>query len=154
MTLSPDPKAEPAPLLMWSILRSFIWLDRCLQTNMHARGWPAITRSESQLMLLASAGIVRPVEISKALGLSRQAVNQTLKLLTEKNLIELRTDPEDKRCKIIGFAKAGEDMRADARKIISQMEQELAKTLSPAVLTALRTAVDQDWGDIPVFPKP
>jgi DNA-binding MarR family transcriptional regulator len=139
------------PLLMWSLLRSFIWLDKCLQANLEVQGWPAISRAESQVMLLASAGITRQIEISKALGLTRQAINQTMKLLKERRLIDILPDPEDRRCKVIAFAAEGAQMRADALKIIELMELELTDRIGRKTLQEMRDALDRNWGDIPIF---
>ena len=126
-------------------------MDRCLQANLEARGWPAISRPESQVMLLASAGITRQVEISKALGLTRQAINQTMKQLKARGLIDILPDPADGRCKIVAFATEGAGMRADALQIIAQMEQEMMCRIGTKAVSALHAALERDWGDIPVF---
>lgn len=146
------PEELPAsPLLMWTMLRGFIWLDRCLQENLEARGWPTLSRAESQIMVLASAGITRQVEISKALGLTRQAINQTLGLLKEKGLIDLLPDPDDGRCKIIVFAKDGRQIREDALDVIDLMEAELAKRIGRKTLSALKDGLERNWGGVPIF---
>lgn len=147
----PSGRRPLEPLLMWSMLRGFIWLDRCLQANVEARGWPALSRAESQVMLLASAGITRQVEISKALGLTRQAINQTMKQLKARGLIDILPDPEDGRCKIIAFAEEGADMRADAAQVIALMEQELVDRIGVKTVNALHEALERNWGDIPIF---
>ena len=145
----PDPSNEP--LLMWSLLRSFIWLDRALQANMSARGWNPVSRAESQVMLLASAGITRPTEISKALGLSRQAINQTIKQLIRRQLVTLVEDPEDRRCKIIEFADAGQGVRSDALEIIAGLDTYLAERMGADELDGLKAVVNQNWGEPPLL---
>lgn len=149
----PPEQLPASPLLMWTILRGGIWLDRCLQENLEARGWPTLSRTESQIMVLASAGITRQVEISKALGLTRQAINQTLGLLKEKGLIDLLPDPDDGRCKIIAFSKNGRHQRQDALSIIDLMEAELARRIGRKTLAALKDGLDRDWGCVPIFGK-
>lgn len=146
----PGETGPQAPLLMWSLLRSFIWLDRALQKNMAARGWPPLSRAESQIMLLASADITRPTEISRALGLSRQAINQTIKQLVTAGLVELAEDPQDRRCKIVRFAADGLAMRRDALDVLARLDNYLANTLGTAPLAQLRTAIDTDWGEPPL----
>ena len=136
---------------MWALLRSFIWLDRCLQENMTARGWNSLSRTESQMMILVAAGITRPIEISKALDLSRQAINQTTKNLVERGLIQVVPDPDDRRCKVLTFAPTGEAMRKDARATMELMDRELVARLGEKTMGALYEAIDRDWGDTPVF---
>lgn len=140
-----------SPLFMWTMLRGFIWLDRCLQDNLAPMGWPTLSRTESQIMLLASAGITRQVEISKALGLTRQAINQSLGLLKERGLIDIHPDPADGRCKIITFAEEGRQMRQDALRVIEQMENELADRIGRKTLTSLRDGLERNWGEVPIF---
>ncbi|GGB64755.1 MarR family winged helix-turn-helix transcriptional regulator [Henriciella pelagia] len=138
-------------LLMWSMLRGFIWMERCLQANVEARGWAPLSRAESQVMLLTSAGITRQVEISKALGFSRQAINQTMKQLKARGLIDILPDPEDGRCKVIAFAEEGAGMRADALEIMELMEQELVDRIGVKTVDAMYEALERNWGDIPIF---
>lgn len=102
-------------------------------------------------MLLASAGITRQVEISKALGLSRQAINQTMKQLKSRGLIDIHPDPEDGRCKVVAFAEQGSGMRADALEIIGLMERELIDRIGVKTVNSMREALERNWGDIPIF---
>lgn len=147
----PEQRYPRGSLLMWSLLRNFIWMERCLQANIEARGWQALSRAESQIMLLASAGITRQVEISKALGFSRQAINQTMKQLKARGLIDINPDPEDGRCKVVAFAEKGSGMRTDALEIMELMEQELVDRIGIKTLNAMHEALERNWGDIPIF---
>ena len=148
--------AEPQlqdPLLMWEFLRAFIWLDKGLQQNMEARGWPPLSRTESQVMLLASVGIVRPIEVARNLGLTRQAINQTLSQLVDKKLVELDDDPCDKRCKIVRFAQEGNAMRRDGISILRSLEGELARRGGRRTLEMLYAMEDWNWDAPPIFDK-
>jgi DNA-binding MarR family transcriptional regulator len=151
LSKSRPPAAQTDVLLMWQLLRAFIWIDRGLQQSMEARGWPPLSRTESQIMLLISVGIVRPSDISRSLGLSRQAINQTLKLLVDRHLIELRDDPGDARCKIVRFAKEGEAIRKDARDIMAELETDLGRRIGPAAIAALKSVPESSWGSPPTI---
>jgi DNA-binding MarR family transcriptional regulator len=140
----PSPSA-PDTLLMWQFLRTFIWYDRALQEAIAARGWTQLSRGESQVMLLAAAGITRPTEVSRQLGLSRQAINQTLALLVAKKLVTLAPDPADKRCKIIAFAPEGAAMRKEARTVLTALDAILAERLGEEVCRQLRAAPESTW---------
>lgn len=145
-----DAIAEPRPLLMWQFLRAFIWLDRGLQQNLEARGWPSVSRTESQVLLLVSVGIVRPIDIARNLGLTRQAINQSLNQLTEKKLIRLGDDPDDRRCKIVSFADEGISPRQDAIEVLHALEQELGRRGGRRTLNALRKMDEWDWSAPPI----
>jgi DNA-binding MarR family transcriptional regulator len=146
---SRNTKAQTDIFLMWQLLRAFIWIDRGLQQSMEARGWPPLSRTESQIMLLVSVGIVRPSDISRSLGLSRQAINQTLKVLSDHHLVDLWDDPDDARCKIVRFAKEGEAIRRDARAIMAELEAELGRRIGPAAIVALKSVPEASWGSPP-----
>ncbi len=137
--------------LMWQFLRAFIWMDRGLQQSLERRGWPPVSRTESQILLLVSASVVRPTDISRSLGLSRQAINQTLKLLVERQLVELDNDPNDARCKMVRFAREGEAIRKDGRAVLAQLEAELARRIGPAAIVALKAVPEQNWGAPPTI---
>lgn len=138
------------PLLMWQFLRAFIWLDRGLQQSLEARGWPSVSRTESQVLLLVSVGIDRPIDISRSLGLTRQAINQTLNQLVMRGLLRLDDDPTDGRCKIVRFASEGEAMRADALEILTALEGELSRRGNVSAVRQMRRMDEWDWTPPPV----
>ena len=138
------------PLLMWQFLRALIWLDRGLQQNLVARGWPNVPRTESQVMILLAVGINRPIDIARSLGLTRQAINQTLNQLVEKKLVKLENDPDDRRCKIVRYAEEGEAMRLDALEIMAELERELGRRGGRSALECLRRMNKWEWSDPPM----
>ncbi|NKI15945.1 MarR family transcriptional regulator [Spongiibacter sp. KMU-166] len=138
--------------LMGGLLRAFNWMDQCLQKNIAARGWEALSRTESQIMVYVAQGTRSPVEIARALGLSPQAINQASKPLIKRGLIRLEPDPLDGRRKLIFPAESGVSIGIDAAEIIAGMEQELAKRLGGKQLDALRGCLAEHWGDLPEIP--
>ena len=136
---------------MWGMLSGFIWMDRCLQENMASRGWAPVSRTESQILFFISEGVARPTEIARALGFSRQAVNQAAKPLIERGLVYLDTDPDDGRCKILRVSNEGQPLFADASRIMKGMEQELQNRLGNKRVNSLRGALTMDWGELPVI---
>ena len=138
-------------LLQWLLFRSYLWLDRSLQASLQANGYPVLSRAESQVMLLISAGVRKQIDIAKALGLTRQAINQTLNQLIERKLIETVTDPDDKRSKVISFAKEVDAIRHDANRAIVAIEEELVERIGRKTVMSLREALSRDWGEIAIF---
>lgn len=146
-------KAGEAPRadLMWGLLQAFTWMDRCLQQNLAARGWQPLSRIESEIMIFVDQGTTSPVDIARALGVSRQAINQATKSMIERGLVSLEVDPDDGRRKVLSFPPSGEAIGRDAVEIIRHMERELRKRLGKQRMDALRDAVKQDWGGVPEF---
>ncbi|MGA1342973.1 MAG: MarR family transcriptional regulator [Hyphomonas sp.] len=143
--------SDPDPRLNWQLLRASIWIDRGLQQNMQARGWPQFSRTESQILLLTAVGIVRPIEMARNLGLTRQAINQAIAQLIEKRVVKLEEDTRDKRCKIVTFVPEADPMRKDAREILQRLEAELERRSGRASLDCLREMAHWDWSNPPVF---
>ena len=137
--------------LMWGLLQAFTWMDRCLQQNLAARGWQPLSRIESEIMLFVDQGTTSPVDIARALGVSRQAINQATKSMIERGLVMLEVDPADGRRKVLGFAPSGAPIGREAVEIIRGMERELGKRLGKQRIDALRDAVNESWGDLPAI---
>lgn len=135
--------------LMWGLIRAFGWMDRCLQENLAARGWQPLSRTESEIMLFVDQGTTSPVDIARALGVSRQAINQATTSMIERGLVVLETDPSDGRRKVLGFPPSGEAIGRDAVEIIVGMERELEKRLGKKRLDTVRSALTKSWGEVP-----
>lgn len=148
----PSQDAETAPpekLMMWQLLRAFIWMDRGLQQNLQRRGWPELSRTESQVMLLISEGIQRPIDMARALGLTRQAINQTINLLTKKGFVSMVEDPKDRRCKIVAFGGDHQAIRNDAKHILAALEDELRSKIGTPAFKGLKRLAKGELGDPP-----
>lgn len=137
--------------LMWGMLRGFSWLERCLQENLAARGWPPNGGTESQIMTFVAVGIDRPAEIARRLGMSRQAIHKATKVLIERQLVRLDDDPTDGRGKVIVFAPEGAAHRDDATEIVEQIMDELETRLGARRLSTCAKTLRLDWGEFPIF---
>lgn len=137
-------------LLMAQLLNRFIWFDGALQKSLDARGHGGVRRLESMTMIYVHAGIRRPSELARLLGVTRQSMNTALRELEEKGLIYLEPDPEDARCKLVSFAPEGAAMRLDALDIVLTLEAELEARLGAEAVNDLARIVSADWGEAPV----
>ncbi len=134
---------------MWGLLQGFSWMDRCLQENLAARGWQPLSRTESEIMFFVDQGVTSPVDIARALGVSRQAINQATTSMIERGLIVLEIDPTDGRRKVLSFPRSGAAIGRDAIEIIRGMERELEERLGKRRIDALRSALKESWGALP-----
>lgn len=133
--------------LMVSLLQGFYWFDNGLQSYMRARGWPALTAPQSMVMLNISIDIVKPAEIARRLGISRQAVFMTLKQMEDLNIIRLESDPLDKRSKIIKLTEMGQAMHRDAQDSHRKLLDELGQRIGTSHVVELTTAFGRNWGE-------
>src|SRR3546814_14154191 len=93
------------------------------------------------------SGIVRPSDIARNLGVSRQAIHNTINQMVKLGMVELAPDPEDRRHVIVSLTETGAQMRQDAQRAMDQLADQLAERLGHERLDALRATLEADWGD-------
>ncbi len=91
------------PPLLFLLLQSYYFLDDALQASVRKADGPNVPRLQSMCMANVAAGVERPSQIAKNLGVSRQAVNTLLRELTRKELVQLVPDPTDQRAKRVQY---------------------------------------------------
>ena len=139
--------------LIVPLLEGFEWFDGSLQSSLHERGWPTLTRPESMVMIHIILGLTRPSDVARKLGLTRQTIHATLNNMITKGLVALEGDADDKRAKRIALTVQGEAMRKDAQHIAGLMFAELQARIGKSQVSALISALSEDWGPVPVFDK-
>lgn len=137
----------PAALeLMPRIFQRLVWLDEGLQKRLHDAGWPDVSRAQSMVMLNVTSGNVRPAEIARSLGVSRQAVHVTIGQMTELGILTLIADPANGRNKLVQLTAFGEEMRRAAQQAMTAMLTTLEGRIGCDRLEALVDALVADWG--------
>jgi DNA-binding MarR family transcriptional regulator len=137
---------ESADFLIVPLLQGFFWFDESLQNYLRQKGWPAVTRPQSMVMVSIVRGVTRPSDIARDLGVTRQAVHATINGMIDIGLVELIDDPDDRRSKIVAISGQGSKMREHAREATTLISQELARRIGVPKLEALRAAMAADWG--------
>jgi DNA-binding MarR family transcriptional regulator len=101
--------------------------------------------------LLIGEGFRRRSAIAERLGVSRQAVHQSLKDLIDLEVVELVPDPRDGRAKLAQLSRKGAPIHRKARKILEKLEAELGSRIGNQRVTTLRKVLEQDWGEPVIF---
>jgi len=141
--ISPD-------ILMVDLLSAVYWFDEALQAGLTAKGWSQVTRVQSLVLANIASGVHRATQLARNLGVSRQAISQTLAEMETRGLISMTLDPEDRRALIVDFSESSTAIRDDARHILKTIEATLAKRIGKSELKALKDATSADWGPSPV----
>ena len=129
------------------LMRAFYWADEGLQNHLQSKGWPAITRAQSLIFVNIGEGVTRPSEIAARVGVTRQAIHQTINELIEEGFVVLEPDPNDRRAKVVRYTKLGEKIGLDAIEGLHRVEKALAEKIGLASVKALRSALTQEWGE-------
>lgn len=128
------------------LLRGFRWFEDGLLSRLAEAGWPEITRAHSLVFAHLDLEGTRPSELARRIGISRQAVNQTLGELVELGLVEILPDPASRRSKLVVLTPVGKATVGSAHAVFSELEDALAERIGQASVTELRSALETDWG--------
>jgi len=133
--------------LIIALFQRFCWLDEGLQARLHDHGWPDVNRPQSMVMTNIVSGIVRPSDIARNLGVSRQAIHSTIGQMVKLGIVQLEVDPEDRRHMIVSLTGLGARMRKDAQRSMDALTAQIAARLGQDRFDALLAALEADWGD-------
>lgn len=132
--------------LIVQILQSFEWYDESMQLSLKNLGWPTLSRPEAMVLIYVNSGVNKPAEIARQLGLTRQAVHTTVRMLVRRRIVKLVQDPSDGRIKTVELTELGEAMRTDGRRIAKAIAKKLGQRIGAGNLEALERAYEMDWG--------
>ncbi|KQZ62270.1 MarR family transcriptional regulator [Sphingopyxis sp. Root1497] len=133
--------------LIIALFQRFCWMDEGLQARLHDRGWPDVNRPQSMVMTNIVSGVVRPSDIARNLGLSRQAIHSTINQMVKLDIVRMETDPDDRRHMIVSLTETGARMRKDAQRAMDALTAQIAEVLGQDRFDALLAALEDDWGD-------
>jgi len=139
---------ENQEYLMRGLLHCYYWIDEGLQASLSALGMPNLPRTKSMIMVNISDGITRPSDLARNIGISRQAIQQTLVEMERDGLVTLMKDPSDGRAKIVKFSRRGAGIGKAAYEALAHIETELAKRIGADSVKKLRKALFADWGPV------
>ena len=133
--------------LIIALFQRFCWLDEGLQARLHDHGWPDVNRPQSMVMTNIVSGVVRPSDIARNLGVSRQAIHSTINQMVKLGMVRLDVDPDDRRHMIVSLTDLGARMRKDAQPSMDALTAQIADRLGQDKFDALLAALEADWGD-------
>lgn len=138
----------PPEVLMRGLLRAYHWMDESLQNGLQQAGYRPRTRTQTMILIHISNGVTRAAELARALGVSRQAIQQQINDLEADDLVTQIPDPADKRANRIVFSERGSALINQAMQTLRSSEQTLAMRLGYETVAQLRRALMTDWGPV------
>ena len=140
--------SDTSKFLMRGLLHCFYWCDEGLQNSLRAVGMPPLPRTKSMIMVNISDGITRPSDLARNIGISRQAIQQTLVEMEREGLVSLKQDPSDGRAKIVRFSRRGARIGKAAFAAMDDIEAELTDRLGAPAMKRLKAVLFTDWGPV------
>lgn len=139
-------RTTPTDFLIIALLQRFGWVDEGLQARLRAKNWPNVSRPQSMVMINIASGVTQPSKIARNLGISRQAVHNTINQMVKMDMIALTPDPEDGRHLIASITETGAKMREDAHDAMVELGAQLTEKIGKNGLTQLLDLLQMDWG--------
>lgn len=127
------------------LLQAFRWMDDSLRATLAARGWPHITPAQSLVFAHLDHGGTRSAELARRIGVSRQAVHQTVRELEALGLVEQVPDPANASARLVRLTAEGRRNVAAALTAFADLEAELADRIGADMVAQLRAALERDW---------
>lgn len=136
--------------LLGALVDAVYWVDESLQESLNQQGFERIPRTWSMVMINITNGVQRPIRIAANIGVTRQAIQKTLREMSHSGLIDIAPDPEDKRATIVTFSARGRPIQEAATRILGEIELTLEERLGSKRLNQLHEALELDWGSLVV----
>ena len=83
-------------------------------------------------------------DLSRVMGISRQAVHKTIHRLMEFGYIELTISPDNKRDRLVSITRKGLKVRERGAKIIREIERKLSKNIGRDNLELIRDLLEEN----------
>ena len=135
--------------LLRELVHATYWIDDGLQAYMREHAGLPLPRAQSMMMVYISEGVDRPADLAIRLRVSKQAVQQGLKELMAKDIVTVEPDPNSGRQKLVRFTSHGRALRDIARQGLSSVESHLVERIGKTQVSAMRRALQADWGPAP-----
>ncbi|MEE8601930.1 MarR family winged helix-turn-helix transcriptional regulator [Euzebya tangerina] len=133
-----------------ALLDAAEWFNTALLERLAERGWPRLSRNQSLVFpLLSAEGATSQTMVARSLGITRQSAHTLLLQLVELGVLRREPDPSDGRRSLMRLTADGRRLAKDARTILTELEEELARRIGESAVQDLAEALSAEWGPTP-----
>ena len=108
-----------------SLLKYFYWIELGIRSYLRSRNNIEFSRAEGLVISSIMLGYHRPSDISRQLGVSRQAIHVTIQQMRKKGMVQLKPDPHDRRIKQVVLTELAKQMNDDGIVAMNLLWKEL-----------------------------
>ena len=138
-----DSTQEPLARLLW---RAHHWFRTAVTAGLDDDQGEVSPANATLLSQLDPDGVPMS-DLARLIGVSTPAIHQMVQRLIAAGLVEVVPNPHSGRSKLVMLTPAGLTRRAQALKLLADVEAELGQRIGAERVTALRDALEQDWGE-------
>ena len=140
---APSPAPEPLSRLLW---RAHNWFRTAAIASLEDVA-PGVSPAHATLLSQLDPAGVSLSELARLIGVSTPAIHQSVHQLVGLGLLEVVPDPRSGRSKLVMLTPEGHAYRQQAIASLATLEAELARRIGARRTSALRDALERDWGD-------
>jgi DNA-binding MarR family transcriptional regulator len=129
------------------LLQRFDWMEERVLERAVVSGYAYITPAMNRLFAHMWGQPVGLSELSRRLGISRQAVHKLASEAARHGLVEFVASTEDARVVMLRFTEAGWAMSARAARDLASIEAAIAAKLGAAKVAQLKALLAEPWSD-------
>jgi DNA-binding MarR family transcriptional regulator len=116
--------------------------NELLQEQLTAAGFPEVRPSYGSVLVpLFEEDGLRMGEIAARARLSKQTMTTLVRLVEREGLVELVSDPRDRRAVRVQLTARGRELEPVARAVLRRLDRAAARTLGSGRLESLRQAL-------------
>jgi DNA-binding MarR family transcriptional regulator len=114
------------------------WFAEQIMDGVRGGEYGYITPAQSRLLAHMGGKPNSMAELSRKLGISRQAVHKTVVELARRGILELQDDPERGNSKLVVYTDKGKKVNRAGMEIIANIEAKIAERIGQKSLDTLK----------------
>jgi DNA-binding MarR family transcriptional regulator len=84
-------------------------------------------------------------ELSRVIGISRQAVHKSVKIMIEDGIVETVLTPENQKIKVVQLTEFGKTILEQRNGVMSRVEDTISEKIGSENFRILKEVLDSDW---------
>lgn len=129
-----------------ALLRAADWFNDAFVGALAAQGWPRLSRSQAQLLLMVEPNGTSPAELARRLDMTRQSMGELIKVMMAHGLITQEPNPADARSILVKLTPTAHALGQAAAVVQVELDRLLADRIGSAAVAELRSILSADWG--------
>lgn len=114
------------------------WFADQIMEGVRGSEYSFVSSAQSRLLAHMGGKPINMAELSRKLGISRQAVHKTVVELQRRGILELQDDPQRGNSKLVVYTQKGRQVNRAGAEIIDRVETQIAQRIGSADLQTLK----------------
>jgi DNA-binding MarR family transcriptional regulator len=119
------------------LLRASRIVNRDVVEGLQARGYPGLRSTHTTLLSNIDLAGSSVTEAAERAGITKQAVGRLASDLEETGYIQIETDPQDARVRVLKLTAQGSKLMHDSLDVMVELERRYANMIGDKSLTAI-----------------